>query len=31
MNKLIVWIIIAVVIVGGSFFVWKKAQGPRTC
>jgi len=28
MNKLIVWIIAVVVIAGGSFFMWKKAQGP---
>ncbi len=28
MNKLIVWIIAVVVVAGGSFFMWKKAQGP---
>ena len=28
MNKLMLWIIAFVVIVGGGFFVWKKAQGP---
>ncbi len=28
MNKLILWIVAVAVIVGGGFFVWKKAQGP---
>ena len=28
MNKLILWIIVAAVILGGGFFVWKKAHGP---
>ena len=29
MNKLFLWIIATLIVLGGGFFVWKKAQGPE--